>query len=477
MEVLASGSASPWPQKQIDVSQPDITPTHPEEIFVTASLDKKRAFVNEPVTYTFRFFTARNLYSNPEYHPPDFTGFIVEDLPPQKNYQTVISGKRYNVIEIKTALFATSPGNYNLGMATLLASVRDFTNDPFGNFFDDDFLKGFFGGGKTVSVKSKQLSIEILPLPTEGKPSNFSGAVGKYDINVSADKSEVEANNPVTLTVAISGEGNIKSIPEPKLPAVAGTRKYDTISSVNVSKSNYKVSGSKTFKTVIVPLNAGYITIPGIEFLYFNPAGKKYETIKSDPLKIKVKPSVNPAPAKFSAVSSGINIFEQDIRFIKTNIGKKSDNGAISHISNLIFAVSILLLLASFGYNRYNYFISKNYGLIKSRRAFKEFEKSVNNLTKNNVKTEEFYCGIYDALIRYISAKIGVPVSGFTFGEIENILLEKNLPAEDIKKIREILEKADFIRFASSAGRDIDINKASAEVRETVRNIEKRWRL
>ncbi|PIU83767.1 MAG: hypothetical protein COS68_02250 [Elusimicrobia bacterium CG06_land_8_20_14_3_00_38_11] len=475
IEVLPSGSSPS--QKQVNLPQTDISSQHNREIFVTAVLDKKRVFVNEAITYTFRFFTARNLYSNPEYRPPNFTGFMVEDLPPQKNYQTIIDGKRYNVIEIKTALFATSPGNYNLGEASLLASVRDFTNDPFGNFFDDDFFKGFFDGGKTVSVKSKPLSVEVLPLPSENKPANFSSAVGSYDIKSSADKSEVEVNNPITLTVTISGFGNVKSILEPKFPNIAGVRKYDTISSVNISKSNYKVSGSKTFNTVIVPLNPGYVIIPEFEFSYFNPSEKEYKRIKSNSIKIKVKPSTGSSSVKLPVASSGINIIEQDIRFIKTNIGKKSDNKTIFLVSNIIFIISVLIFLASFSCNRYNYFISKNYSLIKSRRAFKEFEKSIKNLIKNGVKSEEFYGGIYESLIKYISDKTRMAVSGYTFGEMENILLKKNLNADNIKEIKEILENANFMRFAPSVKGSIDFKAEATKIKETVRNIEKGWRI
>ncbi|MBI5574582.1 MAG: protein BatD [Elusimicrobia bacterium] len=474
IEVLPSGSSSP--QKQVNVLKPDISAEN-REIFITASLDKKRVFVNEAITYTFRFFTTRNLYSNPEYHPPNFTGFVVEDLPPQKSYQTIINGKRYNVIEIKTALFATSPGNYNLGAASLLASVRDFTNDPFGNFFDDDFFKGFFGVGKTVSVKSKPLDVEVLPLLSENKPANFLGAVGSYDIKSSADKSEVEANSPITLTVTISGEGNIKSILEPRFPNIIGVRKYDTISTINISKSNYKVSGSKTFKTVIVPLNPGYLIIPEFEFSYFNPAEKEYKRIKSNSIKIKVKPSTGSTSAKLPVTFSGINILEQDIRFIKMNIGKKSDNRTIFLVSDIIFVISILIFLASFSYNRYNYFVSKNHSLIKSRRAFKEFEKSVNKLLINCVKGEEFYGGIYESVIKYISDKTKTAVSGYTFSEMENILLKKNLDTENIKEIKEILENANFMRFAPSVKQSIDLKTEATKIKETVRNIERRWKI
>ena len=89
------------PQRTI----PGVKNNEDAPLFIRINLDKKKAFVNEGITYTFKFFTSKNLFSQPQYTPPNFTGFIVEDLPPQKNYQTTINGKLYNVIEIKTKLF------------------------------------------------------------------------------------------------------------------------------------------------------------------------------------------------------------------------------------------------------------------------------------------------------------------------------------------------------------------------------------
>ena len=77
-------------------------------------------YVNEQITLTFKFYTKVNLLSQPQYSPPDTTGFITEDLPPQRNYYTIIDGERYYVSEIKTALFPTTSGKFVIGPATCL---------------------------------------------------------------------------------------------------------------------------------------------------------------------------------------------------------------------------------------------------------------------------------------------------------------------------------------------------------------------
>jgi hypothetical protein len=472
VEVLASGI--PQPQKQVDKQQLKVDEDEARGVFVTAQLDKQKVYVNEGIVYTFRFFASRNLLSNPEYKPPNFTGFIVEDLPPQKNYQTIINGKRYNVIEIKTELFATAPGTYNLGDASLRVSVEDFNNQ---NPFNDDFFNGMFGSGKTSVVKSKSLTVEVMPLPSDNKPANFSGTVGNYSLNVSADKSQCETGNPITLTVNVSGEGNVKSISEPKFPNIIGVRKYDTISSVNISKANYKVSGSKVFKMVIVPERVGNLVIPEFEFAYFSPDKKEYKKIKSAPLQIKIIQSKGGKPAGLPAVASGINIVSQDIRFIKTDLGKNSKSRLNEIISDVLLVVSPLIFLCCLGYNRYNYFVSKNYSFIKSKRAFKKFNEDLNNLQKKSVNVKDFYGILFDLIIRYFSDKTKEMLSGCTFNEIENILKEKKLSQDDIGNIKNILEEADFIRFTPLLSRNINLKEEADKIRLIIQQIDKRWKI
>ncbi|MFH1540874.1 MAG: BatD family protein [Elusimicrobiota bacterium] len=478
IEVLGANSAVP--QKQVNNQQLKIDNDKAREIFINVQLGKQKVFVNEGVTYTFRFFTSKNLLSNPEYHPPNFTGFMVEDLPPQRSYQAVINGKRYNVIEIKSELFPTAQGTYSLGAASLIANIQDFSNDPFRDPFNDDFFRGFFGSGKSIVVKSKQMNIEVIPLPHDNKPTNFSGSVGNYNIDSNVDKTEIEVNSPVTLTVTISGEGNIKSISEPKFPNIVGVRKYDTVSSVNISKTNYRISGSKIFKTVIIPERAGNFIVPEFEFSYFNCEKKKYESVKSTPIRVKVLPSLlskTIISTKLPSVTTNIDATEQDIRFIKTDLGINKNNRTKKTISNVLIIISFLIFLISFGYRKYNIFISKNYSFIKSKRAFREFEKGINRIQKNNITIKDFYGKDFDLIIKYFSDKTKMSLVGSTFNEIEDILRNRNLSQANITKVRDILEKSDFIKFTPFPNQNIDIKKESDNIKAVIYDIEKEWRL
>ena len=58
--------------------------------------------------------------------------------------------------------------------------------------------------------------IEIRPLPMNGRPSFFEGAIGTFETSVSID-AQMFLLNPVRLTFSISGMGNFSAMPAPSL--------------------------------------------------------------------------------------------------------------------------------------------------------------------------------------------------------------------------------------------------------------------
>ncbi len=194
------------------------------DMFLTSEVDKKSAFVNEQITLRLKFYHAVQLYSQPEYTAPQTTDFWSDMLEPQKTYFDTVNGRRYRVIEIATALFPTRSGDLTIGPAMLTASIasRRTPNrkDPF-SVFDD-----FFGQAESQTVRSRPITVKILPLPEENRPTNFTGTVGNFSIEASPDKTNVDMNQPVTVTYKIDGTGNIKTVAEPNIGDLTDFRIY-----------------------------------------------------------------------------------------------------------------------------------------------------------------------------------------------------------------------------------------------------------
>ena len=440
------------------------------DLFVRVDLNKNKVYVNEPVTMTFGFYNRVNLAGQPQYTPPDTTGFWKEDLPPQINS----SRNGYNVVELKTALFPASPGQYTVGTASLVCAVPVRGQG-------DDFFGGFFGSTKNVRLDSKPVQVTVLPLPEEGKPADFSGTVGKFGISATVDKRDVKTNDAVTLTVGISGTGNVKSIAEPKLLLSDEFKKYETVSDLNINKDNYEVKGSKVFKTVLVPRKAGKLTISPVKYTYFDPADKKYRTISSDPITLNVAqgPKEDAGYANLPSMpqAEGIRVFDSDIRFIKP-AGRYTYGRALLYRSPVYLIITLFPFfawLSILGSRKLKSSREENAASFKASRAYSRALKSLKPLqtAAQKIKREEFLGRLEAVYSEYIGNKINRPAAGLSLGEIKEILSGKLKEAGLAESAVGVFEELHFQRYAPAGSENKDINALLCSVKELITKLEK----
>ncbi|MCK5534940.1 BatD family protein, partial [bacterium] len=334
--------------------------------------------------------------------------------------------------------------------------------------------------GKTKILKSSPIQIKALPLPERRKPENFSGTVGQYSISAGIDKNKIQVNQPITLSITISGKGNIKTIFLPEFKDIKNFKKYKTVSSLNVSKKNYTIKGSKTFTTMIVPQKAGeqIITLP--VFSFFDPVEKRYKTIKVSPLKIKVLPASKEETALIPTLSQfrdEIKILGKDIRYIKTRINKKNQEIFLYQSPLFIgfhFAAFLILFLLwqyknqTDRLNRDIYYARKKQALKSANRALKNAKKMINTQT-----CKEFYSLLANGLISYLGDKLNFAARGITREELSKQLKEKNIPQDIINRCIKILENSDFARFASSKFNPEDLKNDYQEITKIIKQLEK----
>ena len=143
-------------------------------------------YVNQQILLTFTFYRRVNLYQSPSYSPPDTTGFWAVNLPTDKNlHEVTLNGIKYMAQDFKTVLFPTTAGDFTIGPATLVAQT-----DPFNS---------------SQTIKTNPLKIKVMPLPEKGKPNNFSGAVGDYQMDVSLKQNEIERARTFTRSSSVIG--------------------------------------------------------------------------------------------------------------------------------------------------------------------------------------------------------------------------------------------------------------------------------
>jgi hypothetical protein len=431
-----------------------------KDIFLYAEVANKDTYVDEQVTLIVKLCRAISTLSQPDYTPPHTPDFWSNDIPPQKQYYQVLNGRRYFINEIRTALFPTKPGKLKIGTARVSVTVpersRRRNRDPF-SLFDN-----FFQQGKNVTVKSKPITVNVKTLPMEGKTAQFSGGVGSYKISSMVDKTEVEVNEAITMTVKIRGTGNIKSIPEPTIPELDGFRIEKSSSDFKMSNVGLEMGGTKTFEYILIPRLPGYHQVKPITLNFFDPKKKKYFTAETRPVDLIVKQGevISTSDIPYNMVSGQtINLNEKDIRYIITENSKLTPRGRILLNSPgflTALALPLVVMLGGMIDIRRKRRLTKDVAYARLKRANamarKRLKKAEEYLNGND--DSAFYAELSGVAYRYIADKFNLSAHGLTSDTVHEILKKHDVSEQLQNDTLAILSQADFGRFAGGAGKE-----------------------
>lgn len=423
----------------------------PAEVMIKTVVDRREAFVGEELILTFQLFTRVRFWSDPEYTPATTEGFWKEDLPPQNRYNTTVEGITYRVTEIKSALFPTRPGELTIGPAKLSYEGSTLSSgDPFDIFSGN--RRGIRGGRSKRELETRPITVNVLALPAEGRPDNFTGTVGRFDFKAAVDKGEVKANEPITLTVEISGEGNIRTANLPELKLSDSFKVYDSGTSSDISKENYKVRGKKTYTRVIVPRYGGEYTLPSVSFSYFDPKKETYVTRSSPDFPIKVDgPAHNPEMEKVDLARQ-----ETDLHYLKSPDNPQWSRGGEPLPAGVLLAgnaLPLLLIGAAYSLRKRREKLSGDQVWARERQADGAARKALSRVkgALNNTDAKEFATLLDQAIQSYLRDKGNIPVGGLTRRSLIEELKKRGVDDNLIQRLSDLLEKCDRGRFAGAA--------------------------
>ncbi|MFH1287853.1 MAG: BatD family protein, partial [bacterium] len=445
-----------------------------KDIFIETDVNKKRAYFNEQITLTFKFYTKIRIFGEPEYIPPEKTGFWTEDLPPQYTYYENRDGSQYLVTEIKTALFPTTVGKLTIGPAALKYANN---SDPF----------GFFSNPRPIVLKTEPIIIDVLPLPGN-KPSYFKGAVGIYNIDSEINTNEIQAGKPINYKIKIKGEGNIKAVGEPDLGVSNDFKIYPSGSSDNIRKINYKVQGDKIYEYYLIPKKEGKKIICGMNFTYFNPEIEEYVTLKTKDIPITVKPGaveeITRENSLFpSSFKEEVKLITKDIRPVKSDINLKAVRAVHEPLllKNRLFilAISLPVLLLVFAkvYSKHCEQVEFNPVYKRDRGASRLVQKRFKEGKKLMSGDKSDYCHlIAGSILGFIGDKLNIAEMGLTSESLKDTLKGINIPEDEQKRIIEFLDKCDYIKFSPIEPESGWRNKIYHEAKDIISFLEKqKW--
>lgn len=451
-----------------------------KDYYLEAEVDNANPYVSEQVTLTLRFLIAVRTYGSIDLENPSLTGFWAEDMGNKAPYYQKLEGRTYRVYERQYALYPTHTGELTIGRATIKTTVAGESSrrDPF------DVFGGMGMRGQEVTVRSKPIVLQVKSLPEKGKPTDFTGTVGRFTITATPSKRTVEANQPVTLRIQIRGTGNIKSVAEPLIPELPEFRTYRASSNESTSQLGSKIGGVKTFEEVFIPRQPGDLTIPALSFNYFDPEDGRYRTISTDPISLTVtKPEgyVATADLPYTAPDAAIGAEAREIRYIMSEPGEFSRQDEPVFFSPLYLLVNglpVLLLAGTVVARVRKERLSSDVSYARSRAASRMAKKRLAKARSlQSVKSaSEFYaeCGL--AVLSFVADKLNISPHGLTIGQLAELLAERGAERELIESITGFLKSCDFGRFAPAQATEPGLAEALAEAERLIVALEAhRW--
>ena len=416
-------------------------------LFIRVSANKRRVCEQEPITLTYKVYTLVDL-TQLKGDMPELTGFHTQEvkLPQQKSFHIErVNGRPYRCVTwSQYVMYPQMTGKLTIPSITFKGIIvqQNRSVDPFEAFFNG-------GSGYTEvkrDIKAPSLTIQVDPLPN--RPSNFSGGVGKFNVSTRLSKSVVKAGQPVTLTIEISGVGNLKLLKQPNVIFPKDFEKYDVKITDKTRLTSKGIEGKMVYEYLVIPQNQGEYSIPAISFNYFDVEKQSYKDIKTQNLSLKVIGG--------NKRDNGISEFQKDdndIHDIKVNDKDNHEVGDYFFGSIAYFIIIILLILIFVSafillrrYENDKKDAVKLRGVHANKMATKKL-KLANKLMERG-DTEKFYNEVLHTLWDYVSDKLNMSIEELSRTNISEKLSARGVDYSIIHIFISAIDECEFERYA-----------------------------
>ncbi len=484
------------------------------DILVFAELKPARCYVGQPVVATFAYARARKTdgerlsvpflkkidgvrLSDPENLGQRWDESVRKTRRGLPGYQLVrfsrtisavartgrreIDGVPYEVWKVTRALLPQEPKPYDLGRASATAAVvvgYRQEPDPFGGLL----FPRRRAVTRTLTATSEPLVLDVLRLPEEGRPPGFEGAVGSYELSASAHPRETKlGGDPITLTLTVSGEGNLETVGRPALAAEASFRIGAAEMRHEMRFEDEKLVGVKRFVVPLRPRSARVTEIPAAALVVFDPAAEKYVTLRTDPIPVRVTAPEGTGALETVAIPEEARAklrkqeeARRDIEDIEIDVDISSSHRAWLH-GPLGLILFVVLPLAAYGalalVARRRRELRENMTLARRLAAARTARSRLEELRSGaELPPGEFAQKLARAFQGYLADRLGRPAGELGPDEAETLLAGSDVPSDCAADAAAILKDAGAARFG---GGGVDAEEWLCRVESCVDAIEK----
>ena len=422
------------------------------------------------------------------WHPPAWGDFFAEqvDLGNQLSVRPVPFGGRqyYEVIVTQFLLTPTKVGKTGIPLTQAQANILVRTSRP---SFEDDFFGGFPDpfSQRTIPIRMpiKGQTVEVKPLPTEGRPASFQNAVGQFSFAGRVDRSSMTEDDLLTLRLEVGGQGYLGSIAQPALPDLPGWSQVGCQTKTEALGQSKSQGGKKVFEVLLRPGKTGALSIPAIPYSFFDPSKGRYTEQTAGPFNVQVAKGkeqklIVAGPQGLAAPRpNGAQFFGEQIAYIRTELAGQAASLPLYRQPWYLplQLLPLILISGALGIRARREYLDRHADRLRVRgagsRARRELRDASAALRKQDL--DAFYQTLGEALIGYLATKLKRSAAGLTLEEMERSCLEKGVSAEAAAALRTLLETCDQARYVASSGGETDAREILSRTESLLRELDK----
>jgi len=475
LTVSADGEKKRTEQIVIEVLKETPAAATIRDVWAEAIISIAEPWEGQQIRYTLRLFSAVQITNARIQSMPDVKGFEAKKIEKDRNFQTVIDGRTCQGTELVYILSPQKAGDLVIAPAVLQCDVvtKDRRSRSFSNSFFDD---PFFGSSQRLESKilrTKKLRLNVKPLPPYDGPGEFSGLIGTFQIRSMLDKQRVATGESVTLSVVISGRGNIMDAHAPKINVSQGLKTYEDKPEEDIRQDLNGFSGKKIFRTALVPLKEGAHSIGPARLTFFDVEKGDYQTASSPARSLFVKASGEEPPTSqgsadspetFSLKKKKVTFTGRDILPLKESLDALKTPWRVP-----FFAFLIMLATPVVGYFLALIFSARRKNGTDTASMMRK--RGSDYLKKASVATsdQQFLDDLRMALICGILATAGSVGETLTYEEAGDILRQCGHEPDVCRQGEALLEKIEASRYGGGAMSDAERKSIMGDVENLIK--------
>jgi len=433
-----------------------------ENVHLVAELSNNKVYINQPVTVVYKLYFGGKVRPS-DVNPidiPAYKDFWSQDIPSRRTIdREMYKGKLYNFVAWQqTVLYPQRAGKLPIAPLTLDVQLDVPTNrrDFFGNEIYTQVSRTITAGKRTLTV---------FPFPEEGRPNNFNGAVGTFELEVKTSKTALNASESLQATVQVKGSGNLKLFSLPELVTPSALERYDPEHKEQVNTTLRGMRGTTQDTYTLVPQYQGKYPIPSVQFSYFDLSTKSYKTLTSKEVVIDVieGPKSIGTSASNTTKTNAVEVpaISNAFQFIAQRANFKPVV-QVPFIGSMLFYVLLLLpilLLSIYLVLRKR---TPDAALLAQRHKARLAKKYLGKAKRNMSDATDFYVALEGALHNYVKARLHIQTADFSKEKMEALLTEKGVDTQTVALFIQVLTNCEFARYTPNSRSSMEQDYATA---------------